>query len=232
MEVESINKGLLPPRVQLISGTDRVTIPFPATGLVVYHTGISTMDAGIYVNMGTTTNPSWIKGGQPVDDTLDSQVYKIKYVGRNTDKQGFPKPTLKVVDLNLEFRFAENDTAHSLQIRLITIPSQTVMVKSVGHIHGAVHPSGNNTLIFTVAHYNVWQDIGPKNEWWAYFYYIITNDTNSLNKACAFYALTSYGNQSAVITQEPYYLAAEVYWFSDYRHLELANQIADMGFLC
>ena len=232
MEVESRNKGLLPPRVQLISGTDRVTIPAPATGLVVYHTGISTMDAGIYVNMGTTTNPSWIKGGQPVEDTQDSQVYKIKYIGRNTDKQGFPKPTLKITDLNLEFRFAQKGTTHGLQVRLITLPSQTVNVKSVGHIHGAIHPSGNNALAFDATDYNVWQNVGPANEWWAYFYYITTNEPGSLNKACVFYALTSYGNQEANACQEPYYLSAEVYWFSDSRHLELANQIADMGFLC
>jgi hypothetical protein len=39
LEVSSTNKGFLPPRVTLTSGTDNSTIPNPATGLLVYNTG-------------------------------------------------------------------------------------------------------------------------------------------------------------------------------------------------
>jgi hypothetical protein len=39
LDVSASNKGFLPPRVTLISGTDNSTIPNPATGLLVYNTG-------------------------------------------------------------------------------------------------------------------------------------------------------------------------------------------------
>lgn len=39
LEVSANNKGFLPPRVTLTSGTDNSTIPNPATGLLVYNTG-------------------------------------------------------------------------------------------------------------------------------------------------------------------------------------------------
>lgn len=39
LEVNSSNKGFLPPRVTLTSQTDNSTIPNPATGLLVYNTG-------------------------------------------------------------------------------------------------------------------------------------------------------------------------------------------------
>ncbi|WP_310594456.1 hypothetical protein [Flavobacterium sp.] len=39
LEVSATNKGFLPPRVTLTSGTDNTTIPSPATGLLVYNTG-------------------------------------------------------------------------------------------------------------------------------------------------------------------------------------------------
>jgi hypothetical protein len=39
LDVSANNKGFLPPRVTLSSGTDNSTIPNPATGLLVYNTG-------------------------------------------------------------------------------------------------------------------------------------------------------------------------------------------------
>ncbi|MFM6938534.1 MAG: hypothetical protein ACKOXC_09330 [Aquirufa sp.] len=39
LEVNASNKGFLPPRVTLSSGTDNTTIPNPATGLLIYNTG-------------------------------------------------------------------------------------------------------------------------------------------------------------------------------------------------
>ena len=214
MEVKFTRRGFLPPRVQLINGTDGITIPSPATGQIVYHTGISAMDAGIYINVGTTTDPSWVKGAQSANGTQGTRINKVKYLGRNMDTQGFPKPTLQVTDLNLEFRFAQTGTTHGLQIRLITAPSQTVIFNTMGHIHGPIQ------LMFTTVNYDIWQNIGPTNDWWAYFDYITTNEPSSLNKAGLFYALTSYGNRGTNITEESYFLAAGVYWFSSYELVE------------
>ncbi|SEM40036.1 hypothetical protein SAMN05421856_1031, partial [Chryseobacterium taichungense] len=43
LEVASTNKGMLIPRVALMGSTDQTTIPSPATGLMVYNTGASTL---------------------------------------------------------------------------------------------------------------------------------------------------------------------------------------------
>jgi len=49
LDITSSNKGFLPPRVTLTSGTDNSTIPNPATGLLVYNTGNNTgLLAGYY----------------------------------------------------------------------------------------------------------------------------------------------------------------------------------------
>ena len=55
LDVSSTNKGFLPPRVTLTSGTDNSTIASPATGLLVYNTGNNAgLVAGYYYWNGTS----------------------------------------------------------------------------------------------------------------------------------------------------------------------------------
>jgi hypothetical protein len=55
LDVSSSNKGFLPPRVTLTSGTDNSTIPNPATGLLVYNTGNNpNLVAGYYYWNGSS----------------------------------------------------------------------------------------------------------------------------------------------------------------------------------
>jgi hypothetical protein len=55
LEVNATNKGFLPPRVTLTSGTDNTTIANPATGLLVYNTGNNAgLVAGYYYWNGTS----------------------------------------------------------------------------------------------------------------------------------------------------------------------------------
>jgi hypothetical protein len=55
LDVTSSNKGFLPPRVTLTSGTDNTTIPNPATGLLVYNTGNNVgLVAGYYYWNGSS----------------------------------------------------------------------------------------------------------------------------------------------------------------------------------
>lgn len=56
LEVSSTNKGFLPPRVTLTSGTDNTTIPSPATGLMVYNTG---NNAGLVAGYYYWNGSSW-----------------------------------------------------------------------------------------------------------------------------------------------------------------------------
>lgn len=55
LDIYSDNKGFLPPRVTLTSGTDNTTIASPATGLLVYNTGNNAgLVAGYYYWNGTS----------------------------------------------------------------------------------------------------------------------------------------------------------------------------------
>ncbi|HOV84070.1 MAG TPA: tail fiber domain-containing protein [Paludibacteraceae bacterium] len=61
LDIDFSNKGLLIPRVALTSTTDAITIPSPATGLMVYNTGTGGLSlAGYYYNAGTSSSPNWV----------------------------------------------------------------------------------------------------------------------------------------------------------------------------
>jgi len=47
LDLTSTNKGFLPPRVALTSGTDAVTIPNPAKGIVAYNTNTAFASEGL-----------------------------------------------------------------------------------------------------------------------------------------------------------------------------------------
>lgn len=64
LDIATANKGLLIPRVALVSTTDAVTIATPATSLLVYNTNLTMTNGqglGYYYNSGTTAAPFWIK---------------------------------------------------------------------------------------------------------------------------------------------------------------------------
>ena len=62
LDVKSTNKGILLPQVSLANLTDIVTIPTPATGLVVYNTNAGLSGGvGYYYNGGTTVAANWLK---------------------------------------------------------------------------------------------------------------------------------------------------------------------------
>ena len=81
LEVSSSNKGFLPPRVTLTSGTDNSTIPNPATGLLIYNTGNNpNLVAGYYywngANWATIANAtgsgvsaSYMRGSRTTSQT-------------------------------------------------------------------------------------------------------------------------------------------------------------------
>ena len=65
-DVKSTSKGLLTPRIDLVSTTDATTILGPATGLLIYNTrsgitGVNAEGVGFYYNSGTPASPIWVK---------------------------------------------------------------------------------------------------------------------------------------------------------------------------
>jgi hypothetical protein len=57
-----IKRGLLIPRIALVSSTDATTIASPATSLLVYNVGTGGLSpAGYFYNSGTSGSPVWIQ---------------------------------------------------------------------------------------------------------------------------------------------------------------------------
>lgn len=86
LNVVSSNKGVLLPRIELNSATDKVTIPNPTTGLLVYNTGTSTtfsVEGYLYWNgsewrqfvSGTSKNPK-ISGLDCINTRINPVSYK------------------------------------------------------------------------------------------------------------------------------------------------------------
>jgi hypothetical protein len=84
LDITSTNKGMLIPRVALTGATDAITVPSPATGLLVYNTNNSVIDGvGIYLNSGTSSAPSW---GRIISQsaTYYSPTIKLSVKGNST----------------------------------------------------------------------------------------------------------------------------------------------------
>lgn len=76
LDIVNSSKGLLLPRVSLVSSTDAVTIATPATSLLVYNTNASITGTygdgvGYYYNAGTSGTPSWRKLSMAGDTKWD-----------------------------------------------------------------------------------------------------------------------------------------------------------------
>lgn len=60
LDIQSAGKGLLIPRVNLLTTVDMTTIPSPATSLMIFNTNAALPGgAGYYFNSGTPSTPDW-----------------------------------------------------------------------------------------------------------------------------------------------------------------------------
>jgi hypothetical protein len=77
LDVESTDKGFLPPRM---TTTQRNGITSPATGLIVYNTD----DDCIQVNNGTPATPNWVcLGAAPTNTAIIANTNNPTYTGQN-----------------------------------------------------------------------------------------------------------------------------------------------------
>lgn len=87
LHVDAADKGFLPPRVTLTSGTDNTTILSPATGLLVYNTGNNVgLVAGFYFWNGTSWTTIATASGNASNNFGD-----VKTGFQSTDHSGWIK---------------------------------------------------------------------------------------------------------------------------------------------
>ncbi|MCL8538572.1 hypothetical protein M9991_17025 [Chryseobacterium gallinarum] len=126
LEINSSNKGLLIPRINLNSVNDATTIPNPAQSILVYHLATSntstiTTGPGFYYNAGTSTNPEWALLSK-LDHSSGVTVTKKKYLGTVNENQ-------ILTNGSLSFRFIQGATDNSpnqpyrIQMRVNKLPN-------------------------------------------------------------------------------------------------------------
>ena len=123
LQVESTNKGVLPPQVSLVSVNDNTTIVNPAKGLVVMNTAGTLDGSGLYINTGTTTSPQWEKYDSYDASALYLKVNKLIYRGTTVD-------VTKVMSTEFfEWRISTvNATTYVIQARLKAQPFAAVTI--------------------------------------------------------------------------------------------------------
>lgn len=131
------NKGLLIPRMALVSATDATTITSPATSLLIYHTGSGGLPiVGYYYNSGTSGAPVWVQllnGGTPGSAWM---------LNGNTGTTGGTN-FLGTID-NISLRFRTNNT-------------QKMIIDSMGNVGiGIMSPASKLTIASTG--YNGFED--------------------------------------------------------------------------
>ncbi|KPH15105.1 hypothetical protein [Chryseobacterium sp. ERMR1:04] len=144
LDIQSSNKGFLPPRMSLLNETDGTTIPTPANGLLVFHTGTTLSGPGIYTNLGTPSSPKWSLL-QAQNSNSGSTASKMSYKGE-------ADPSKTVSAGNLEFRIRFQSGSVYLEARRKSAPAATIIYYST-----VFNGSGNYTMTFTPANWNTWQ---------------------------------------------------------------------------
>jgi len=156
LDIVSLNKGLLIPRIDLVSTTDVSTIPGPANGLLVYNTragitGTGANGVGFYYNSGTAVSPVWIKlitsdntgywkttGNAGTDST-------VNFIG-TTDRKSLVMKTNNSKRINIS----------SDGITTIGDGSNQVKIDSAGHF--SLEGSATNYNDITVAPFSTYRD--------------------------------------------------------------------------
>ncbi len=113
LELESTNKGILPPRINLASLTDISTIPSPASYLLIYNTNTSlSPGAGYYFNAGTPSAAHW-----------------VKFVTQNDSIVKSTPPSGQVISLS---RFPMGELSMNSNTLLTNVPSANTWTRVAG----------------------------------------------------------------------------------------------------
>jgi hypothetical protein len=192
LDIKSTTKGFLPPRTTLVSSTDAVTIPSPATGLTVYHSGNAAMEAGLYSNVGTSSSPSWNKGQAVSTPNEGGRFYKMIYRGATND----PTKTLSAGLFEWRIVLSPNSDYESIQLRLKQIPATPITIQGP---RLAWLPTGsgivntlNASLNWTTVDWATWKELDIQFSGASHLYYLDVSGTEDFYRVSFYTRTNSY----------------------------------------
>jgi hypothetical protein len=180
LHVESINKGILFPKVSLASSTDAATITNPASGLIVFNPASTIKGPGMYINMGNMSFPQWEKYDYYDAASPIIKINKLIYSGATSNASQVLKTQF------FEWRLIKTtSTAFSVQARLLLPPSATVSITG----NSILWNSTSQTVVplntsWTVSDWNIWKNLYPNvsNNWDSAVFLNVSNDPNHFYK--------------------------------------------------
>jgi hypothetical protein len=160
LDVANANKGLLIPRVSLVSTTDAATIATPATSLLVYNTNATMTNGqglGYYYNSGTTVAPLWIKlsaaneawllrGNTSINDPAIPATYGSSTIGTNENFLGTTDANDVVIGTDNIERFRIKQTTGNVGIGTAA-PAHKLDILAPGNSLGLRILSGNTNQL-------------------------------------------------------------------------------------
>ncbi len=162
LHVESSNKGVLFPRVSLLSSTDASTILNPANGLIVFNLSSAINGPGLYINMGNNTAPQWERYEYYNISSANLKVNKLIYNGPTTNASQILKTT------SFEWRLIKaTATNYSIQARLLDAPIAPVSITGSQMLWSSSNQaSAPLGISWTSSDWNVWKDLYIYNDNW------------------------------------------------------------------
>lgn len=187
LQVESSNKGVLFPRINLQSFTDNTTIVNPANGLTVFHTSSLLEGPGLYINMGTPAAPQWQKADLN-NNSLNESVKRLIYNGTTTD------PTKVLTTEYYEWRMISVDaTTYAVQARLKNTPSADVNISGQAILWSNASTTKLIDTTWTIADWNTWKNIYTQTtDWDSMMFLRASNDLSKFYKLGAHVAINDY----------------------------------------
>lgn len=178
LHVESNDKGVLFPKVSLLSATDNTTIANPAFGLIVNSSATTIAGPGLYINMGSPALPRWERYDYYDANSPNLKVNKLIY--RNATV-----PTKILSTPLFEWRLIkETSTTYTIQARLKNAPSAGVSIigSSILWSTSSVNRTGINTS-WTTSDWATWKNILTNtNNWDSMAFLNVSNDPTKFYK--------------------------------------------------
>lgn len=176
--------GFLPPRVNLTSRTDALTITSPATGLIVYNSNPNAVNLreGISLNTGTPAAPVW----QSLTPENGVEIGKLVYFGTTTNASKILKKG------GFEFKFTVEGGLTRLYARLIQAPTAPITIS--GNRVGWVNAITGLKLVsqtWNLSDWNTWKEMDFMANQASHFFYLRVSNSNQ------FYKISNFVNQNS-----------------------------------
>jgi len=191
LDTKSNNKGVLFPRVSLLSSTDVSTILNPAHGLIVFNSSPTINGSGLYVNMGSNIAPQWEKYDYYNIASVNLKVNKLIYNGATTNALQILKTSF------FEWRLIKTTTTqYSVQARLLDLPSIPVSITGSHMLwSSSSQASSPLNISWTSSDWNVWKDLYIYNDNWDSVIFLnVSNDPQHFYKLGSHVQLDTYNS--------------------------------------